>query len=76
MGLIDTIKPLSIVLSSAIKKYHPHLEENSLECRELKLALLGAKRECNPLCYAEPIAQVGLFSRNKKKSQLERQEAG
>ena len=52
MGLIDIIKPLSIVLSSAVEKFLQHTEKNSWECQELNLGLLGEKQErILPLCY-------------------------
>ena len=48
MGSIDIIKLMSPVLSSAINKFQQRQEKNSWE---LILWLLGAKQECNPLCY-------------------------
>ena len=50
MGL-DIIKPLSIVLRSAINKYQQHKNRNSLERRELNPELLVEKQV---LCYAAP----------------------
>ena len=50
MDLIDIIKPLSTVISSAVNK--------SQQWRESNPGLLGAKQERNPLCYEAP--QVSL----------------
>ena len=46
MGLIDIIKPLSTVQSSAINKSQQHQEKNSWECQELNPGLLGEKQIC------------------------------
>ena len=56
MGSIDIIKPLSTVLSSTINKFHliKYEEKNYWECLESNLELLGAKRDCYPLCCAAP----------------------
>ena len=54
MGLIDTIEPLTTILSSAVNKSQQHQETNSWECSESNRGLLGAKKECYPLCYAPP----------------------
>ena len=48
MGLIDIIKPLSSVPTSAVNKSQPHLEKNSWEGRESNLGLLGVKLVCVP----------------------------
>ena len=45
MGLIDIIKPLSSVLSSAINKSRQHQEKTSCECQELNRGL-GKKQLC------------------------------
>ena len=51
MGLIDIIKPLSTVLSSAVNKSQQHQKKNSLERQGLNLGLQGAKQESSPKCY-------------------------
>ena len=50
--MVDIIKPLSAVRSSAINK--------SWQCRESNPGLLGAMRECYPLCYAAPFPPFSL----------------
>ena len=51
MGLIDMIKPLSTVQSSAVNKSQQPQEKNSWECRDSNPGPHGAKRERFPLCY-------------------------
>ena len=48
MGLIDIIKPLSSVLSSAVNKSQQHQEKKSWESLELNRGLLGEEQ----ICYA------------------------
>ena len=55
MGLIDIVKPLCIVLSSAINKSQQHETNNSWKCRELNLWLVGEKR-LSYLCALQPPA--------------------
>ena len=52
MGSIDIFKHLSILLGSAVNKSQQNQEKNYWECQESNLEPLGAKQECNPLCYA------------------------
>ena len=52
MGSIDIFKPLSIVLSSAVKSQHQ--EKNSWECQELSSGLLGEK-QVRYLCAMQPL---------------------
>ena len=53
MGLIDVIKLLSTVLSSANNKSQQHQDKNSWECRESNPGLLGEKQVCY-LCDMKP----------------------
>ena len=46
--MIDIIKPLSTVLSNAIKKCLQHLTKYYWESRESNWGPLGAKQECYP----------------------------
>ena len=54
MGSIDSIKPLSPVLSSAVNKSKQHQEKKFLECRESNMGPLGAKQERDPFVLCDP----------------------
>ena len=47
MGLVDIIKPLSTVLSSAVNKYKQNQDKKSWECRESNPVLLDTKQVCH-----------------------------
>ena len=53
MALIEIIKPLSIVLSSAFNKSQQHQEKNSWDAQELNPGLLGEQQVCC-LCAMQP----------------------
>ena len=57
MSLIDIIKPLSTILSSAVTKSQQHQMKNSWDGRESNRGPLGSKQEGHPLCYAAPFVQ-------------------
>ena len=59
MGLIDIIKPLSTLLSSAVNKSQQHQEKNSREHRESNPRLLGEKQVCYP-CAMQPLPSLCL----------------
>ena len=53
MGLIDIVKPLSTVLSSAVNNSQQHQEKNSWECQESNPGPLDEKQVCY-LCAMQP----------------------
>ena len=64
MGSIDIIKPLSIVLSSAVIISQQHQEKNSWQWAKSNLGLLGEKQVCY-LCAMQtlPTPRFLKFSR-------------
>ena len=63
MGLIDNIKPLFTVLSSAVKKSQQREEKNSRELPESNPGLLGEKQVSYYLCAMQPALLVDLYFR-------------
>ena len=62
MGLIDIIKPLSTVLTSAVNKSQQYLVKKVSGMPRIEPEAAGREASMQPLCYAAPLFLWVIFS--------------